>query len=329
MHDTVDDVLATVQPAAGHNQCAVLPPSGRQFEISCGRQRATIVEVGGGVREYQVAGRAVLDPYPVDAMADGAHGAPLVPWPNRIRDGRYTFDGVEHRLPLTEPETGNAIHGLLRWRSWRMREVTGHRLMMGTRLHPMPGYPFDLDVRIEYRLGSGGLVVTTTARNVGSTPCPYGFGQHPYLSPGAGRVEACTLRLEGATRIVTDERGLPTGREPVDGTPFDFRSGIELRALEVDSAFTDLARDSDGRAWARLTGPDGCTAALWVDQTFPYLEIFTGDTLAPDRRRRGLGCEPMTCPPNAFADGIGVVRLEPEASITTSWGVRLDGTEET
>jgi aldose 1-epimerase len=305
------------------------PPSGRQFLIACGVQRATIVEVGGGIREYEVGGRPVLDPYPVDAMADGAHGAPLVPWPNRLRDGRYRFDGVDHHLPLTEPEKGNAIHGLLRWRSWRPVEVSAHRLVMAARLHPLPGYPFDLDVRIEYRLGACGLVVTTTSRNLGATACPYGLGQHPYLSPGGGCVDEGRLRLEAATRIITDERGLPIGREPVAGTPFDFRAGAALGALAVDSPFTDLTRDRDRRAWARLTGPDGCTVALWVDEHFPYIEVFTGDTLGPARRRRGLGCEPMTCPPNALADGVDVVRIEPEASTTTSWGVRLDGREET
>jgi aldose 1-epimerase len=302
---------------------AVAPPSGRQYEIACGEQRATIVEVGGGIRTYEVAGRPVLDPYPAEAMADGAHGAPLLPWPNRMRDGRYRFEGVDHQVPLTEPDRGTAIHGLLRWRAWRPIEVNGHRVVMGIRLHPMPGYPFALDVRVAYRVGTHGLEVATTATNVGGNACPYGSGQHPYLSPGSGLIDDCALHLDADTRITTDERGLPTGREPVAGTSFDFRGGLRLGEMEVDSAFTDLARDAEGRAWARLAAPDGRTAALWVDRHHPYLEIFTGDTLAPDRRRRGLGCEPMTCPPDAFTSATDVVRLEPGQSITTSWGAFL------
>jgi aldose 1-epimerase len=73
----------------------------------------------------------------------------------------------------------------------------------------------------------------------------------------------------------------------------------------------------------RLTGPDGRSAELWVDEHHPIFEIFTGDTLRPDRRRQGLGVEPMTCPPNAFQTGEGVVRLEPGQTVTTRWGVRL------
>jgi aldose 1-epimerase len=299
------------------------PPSGMQVELSCGEQRATIVEVGGGIREYEVAGRPVLDPYPADAIADGAHGAPLVPWPNRLRDGRYRFDGAEHQVPLTEPERGTAIHGLLRWRAWRVIEANGHRAVMGIRLHPMPGYPFTLDARIEYRLGTHGLEVTTTATNLGDSDCPYGCGQHPYLSPGTGTIDDCSLQLDAATRIVTDERGLPTGREPVADTPFDFRNGRRLGEQQVDSAFTDLARDRDGRAWARLAAADGTTVELWVDEKNPYIEIYTGDTLAPHRRRRGLGCEPMTCPPDAFNSGHDLRRLRPGESTTSQWGVRL------
>ena len=92
-------------------------PSGKQYEIRFGDQRATIVEVGGGVRAYAVAGRPVLDPYPEEAMCDGAHGAPLIPWPNRLGDGRYRFDGVDYQVALSEPGKCNAIHGFLRWRS--------------------------------------------------------------------------------------------------------------------------------------------------------------------------------------------------------------------
>ena len=305
-----------------------IPPSGAQFEISAGDQRATIVEVGGGVRAYTCGDRAVLDPYPVDAICDGARGAPLVPWPNRLADGRYRFEGSDYQLALTEPEKHNAIHGLLRWRPWQPLHLAPDQVVMGTRLFPLPGYPFALDVQVDYTVthtgADTGLTVRTTATNLGDEPCPYGCGHHPYLSPGRGLVDDCVLELAGATRILTDdERQLPTGIEAVEGTQFDFRGGRALGGLEVDFAFTDLDRDAEGRAWTRLTGPDGHTSELWVDQTYPIVEIFTGDTLAPNRRRRGLGTEPMTCPPNAFRTGQQVIVLQPDESMVTTWGARL------
>src|SRR6202035_2805734 len=111
-------------------------PSGEQFELNSGMQRAVIVEVGAGVREDAVAGREVLQPYGIEEMCDGAHGAPLIPWPNRLADGRYQFDGIDHQLDLSEPPKHNAIHGLLRWRSWQASERESNRVVMSTRLHP-------------------------------------------------------------------------------------------------------------------------------------------------------------------------------------------------
>ncbi len=300
------------------------PPSGKQFEITFEAQRATVVEVGGGIREYADGGRPVLDPYAIDAVCDGGRGAPLIPWPNRLGDGRYAFDGVEHQVPLSEPSLHNAIHGLLRWRPWQLRDRSPARIVVGARLHPMSGYPFDLDAEISYELGADGLTVRTTATNAGDRTLPYGSGQHPYLSPGAGIVDACTLRLDAETRITTDlARQLPTGSEPVSGTAFDFRVARQIGATRLDDAFTDLVRDEDGRAWARLTGSDGRTAALWVDATYSVLQVFTGDTLGEHRRRHGLAAEPMTCPADAFRSGTGLIRLEPGATTTATWGALL------
>jgi len=299
-------------------------PSGHQFEIVHGDQRATIVEVGGGVRTYVVGDRDVLDPYPLGSMRDGAHGAVLVPWPNRLADGRYRFDGVDHQVALTEPSKDNAIHGFLMWRSWSALEHESSRVVMGTRLHPMMGYPFNLELRVTYQLDDGGLTVTTDATNVGAEPCPYGCGQHPYLSPGSGLIDDCVLELSADTRIVTDDvRQLPVETEAVDGTAFDFRRGKVLGALQIDFPFRELSRDEEGRAWVRLSAPDGNRAELWVGETYPIIEIYTGDTLDPKRRRRGLGTEPMTCAPNAFSSGDGLVRLTPGDTFTTTWGARL------
>lgn len=299
-------------------------PSGEQFEISFGGQRATIVEVGGGIRQYEVEGRAVLDPYPESDLCDGAHGAPLIPWPNRLADGRYTFDRVRYQVPLTEPEKDNAIHGFLMWRPWRAVEQEPERVVMAAALHPLKGYPFGLELRIAYELSGSGLTVTTTAENTGASACPFGHGQHPYLSPGEGLIDDCSLHLAGRTRISTDsKRQLPKGRYPVAGSEYDFLDSRNLGTTGIDFAFTDLDRDGDGLAWTRLTGTDGACASIWVDRSYPFVETYTGDTLAPARARRGLGTEPMTCAPDAFNSGDGLIRLEPGESFTGSWGALL------
>jgi aldose 1-epimerase len=300
-------------------------PSGEQFELVHGDQRVTIVEVGGGIRQYAVGDRPVLDPYPAESMCDGAHGMPLIPWPNRVRDGRYSLDGREYQLPLTEPEAANAIHGLLRWRSWRALERDRDRVVVGTRLHPMQGWPFPLDVAIAYSLDDGGLTVQTSVTNIGSGVCPFGSGQHPYLSAGPGRkLDECRLHLRAGTRILTDpHRQLPTGTEPVPGTDLDFRTPRMLQGICLDDPFTDLERDADGLARVGLSGPDGHTVELWCDSSYTVIQLYTGDTLATPRRRLGLAAEPMTCPPNALQSGEGLLRLDPGRTHVSRWGVRL------
>jgi aldose 1-epimerase len=298
-------------------------PSGEQFGIAHGDQRAVIVEVGGGIRCYDVGARSVLDPYAEEATSDGGHGTPLIPWPNRLGDGRYNFDGADQQLPITEPKLGNAIHGLLRWQPWRATAHEGDRVTVAAKVAPQTGYPFALDVRIDYSLGEDGLTVRTTARNAGDRACPFGSGQHPYLSPGSGFVDECRLEFAARTRILTDERQLPSGREAVAGGPFDFAQGRPIGEAKIDDAFTDLARGGDGYATVRLTGPDGGTVELWADDTYSVIQLYTGDTLAPARQRLGLAAEPMTCPANAFQTGEGLIRLDPGESVTSVWGVRL------
>jgi aldose 1-epimerase len=176
----------------------------------------------------------------------------------------------------------------------------------------MQGYPSLLDVEVDYTLDGDGLTVTTTATNAGVRPCPYGAGQHPYLSPEVGLIDQCTLQPEAGARIVTDdERQLPIGAEAVYRASYDFREPRLLGATTVDFTFTDVVGDTEGRAWARLRGTDGRQAELWVDEHYPIIEFYTGDSLVPERRRKGLGTEPMTCPPNAFASGDRLIRLDP------------------
>ena len=119
----------------------MIAPSGEQFEITAADQRAVIVEVGGGLRSYSAGGRELLDGYGADEMCTSGRGQVLIPWPNRLQDGSYEFEGRRHRLPLTEPDTQNAIHGLVRWASWTAAEREPHRVVMEHALHPAAGLP--------------------------------------------------------------------------------------------------------------------------------------------------------------------------------------------
>jgi aldose 1-epimerase len=257
-------------------------------------------------------------------MCDAGHGAPLIPWPNRLEDGRYRFDGRAYQLALSEPERRNAIHGLLRWRPWQVVSHGADRVTMGTCLFPTPGYPFSLKVQIEYRLGANGLTVTMRAWNVGESDLPYACGQHLYLSAGGGYIDDCELRFAAGTRILADpERQLPVGQEPVVDSAYDFGAARRIGKTRIDFAFGDLERDEEGRARACLTGVDGRQVELWAGRAFGYLQVYTGDGLESDRRRMSLAVEPMTCPPNGLKTGEQIVRLHPGESWEGCWGVRV------
>lgn len=296
-------------------------PSGDQIEIRAGEQRVVVVTVGAGLRTYTAAGRDVLDGYDEHEMATAGRGQVLIPWPNRLEDGSYEFAGERHQLPLTEPSTGNAIHGLVRWVAWTVVERDDDRVALAHTLHPQPGYPFSLELEIEYALGEAGLRVTTTATNVGPSACPYGCGAHPYLTLGTPTVDSIVLRAPGRNVTHFDERGLPLDTGPVDGTDYDFREPRAIGTTKLDNAYTDLARDADGLARVELRRPDGAgSLSLWLDESYPYLQLFTGDPL-PSVNRRSIAVEPMTCAPNAFRSGEGVRVLEPGSSMTSTWGI--------
>jgi aldose 1-epimerase len=280
-----------------------------------------VSETGGGLRTYTAGGHDVLDGYRPGEPVRSGRGQVLIPWPNRLEDGIYEFDGRSYQLPLTEPERGNAIHGLVRSAQWHEAEQEGERVMMEHALRPQPGYPFSLDLHVEYRLGAEGLRVETTATNVGAEACPYGAGAHPYVTVGTPTVDEAVLQIPAPTLLDSDGRGLPTGQASVAGTEHDFRAPRPLGATVLDHCFTDLERDEDGIARVRLHDPKtGRTVRVWVDGSYPYLMVFTGDPL-PDVNRRSLAVEPMTCPPNAFRTGEAVIRLKSGESATGAWGI--------
>jgi aldose 1-epimerase len=295
--------------------------SGHQYDIAAGPYRATITEQGGGLRALSHDGTPLILSYSADEHAPAAFGQLLAPWPNRIDRGRYSYEGTAHELDINERELDTAIHGLVRWDAWTAGAHERHRVMLGHRLLGRPGYPFRLDLSVEYELGADtGLIVRMSAYNAGDRPAPYAQGAHPYLTVGR-RIDECTARLPGDSYLPVDGRDLPDG-PPADvaGTPFDYRTPRRLGAVQINNAYTALDRDAAGRAWARLSDGDR-EVALWADAAFPWLEVYTGDGVPGDGRRMGLAVEPMSCPPNAFTTGHDVTDLKPGRTTTGSWGI--------
>src|SRR5262249_47784799 len=192
--------------------------SGDQIVLELGAQRAVVATVGATLREYEVAGRAVLDGFLADQVCPGGRGQLLAPWPNRVADGRYSFAGQRYQLPIDEPGLGHAIHGLSRWSGWRVEHRAADVARLRLSLPARPGYPFEVELAVQYRLTRDGLVVDLQATNTGSEPCPFGAGAHPYFTFPGTRVDAIELCVRAEEWLEVDERSIPRARRPVEGS---------------------------------------------------------------------------------------------------------------
>jgi aldose 1-epimerase len=298
------------------------PLSGTQYSIAHGDYSTTIASVGASLRELTFAGRNLVVPFGADELRPKYRGATLAPWPNRVADGKYSFGGDALQLPLTEPERGNALHGLVAWLDFDLVVQSSAEVSLEAVIEPQAGYPWRVLVSVANRLSDSGLATTVTATNLAATPAPFGTAPHPYLVAGPGRVDDWTLELPAATVLqVTPDRLIPTALENVASAGFDWRIPRPVGGTFIDHAFSDLSRDESGAATVRLLSGDNGVEMTWGAEC-PWVQVHTADLPDAALSRRGLAVEPMTCPPDAFNSATDLVVLEPGASTSASWTIR-------
>src|SRR5690606_9420982 len=219
-------------------------------------------------------------------------------------------------------------------------------------LPAQPGYPWTLSLRTTWELSDAGLSAEHWVTNLAGEPAPFGFSVHPYLQVPGVPVADLRLRVPARTRLLTDSRLLPIGAAKIEGTEWDFTSARRIGDLVLDTAFGSVLPEPDGgsavtvsapdgtglRLWAdasfgcgsglpgavggaagTVSAPDGTGLRLWADASFGWWQVFTGDTLPGERRRRSVAVEPMTCPPDAFRSGRDLVTLEPAETWHATW----------
>lgn len=300
-------------------------PTGAQWLLSHGDQRAVVVEVGGGLRTYAVGGQDVVAGFGAHQQVLHGRGQTLMPWPNRVRDGRYTVDGVEQQLPITEVARHNASHGLVRWALWELLAQEPGRVEVRYRLHPQPGWLWNLDLRQVYQLDDAGLRVSVSAQNLSPTAAPFGFAAHPYVATHGASPAEVTLQIPADTYVTVDpQRLLPTGEASVVGTAYDFRAARALgQPRLLDTAYTDLARQ--GQRWQVRVGMPGRTVEVWGGPGLDWVQVFSEKVSLPvaGANSPGIAVEPMSCPADAFNSGRDLVWIEPGGTWRAQWGMAL------
>ncbi|WP_324651248.1 aldose 1-epimerase [Georgenia sp. H159] len=306
-----------------------------------GGEPTVIVRHGGTRLEVALAGATVLrwststpDGGTVELAAGYASAAELernlsgafaimAPFANRLRGGRYTFDGSEYDLrPEMHPQDTEVIHGLVRRARWRLDGVdtSGElaALTLSTTIRPEQhaGYPFALDLEVVFRFGGQRLGAELRARNVGPTDAPVVLGWHPYLTlPGHETVNGLRLTVPARTRVAVDEQLIPlAGEEAYREVDDDGASWDPLDDTRLDTAFLLAQTDGVASTWLRspMTGRS-IEVRQRADQA-PVMHVFTADTL-PGKERQSIALEPVSAVADAFnrEEWDDRVRLAPAA----------------
>jgi aldose 1-epimerase len=300
-----------------------IDPTGEQIALrregARGEVTAHIAQVGASLRGLAVGGVDLVARYPEGERTPSASGIVLVPWPNRVRDGRWTQRGETSQLAISEPKHGNASHGLLRFTAYGI-EAGEAEATLSAVIHPQTGYLFTLATSVTYALVDDGIEVTHRIRNAGAEEAPVALGTHPFFRIGGVETADLSLTVPGGTWFEVDDRMLPVAEHEVDART-DLRGGVRLGEVSLDRAYGALERDEDGLVRTRLTAPDGRTLTVWQGEGLDYVQAFT--TTNYPGHPLAVAIEPMTAPADALNSGQGLRWLAPGEEWTLRWGASL------
>ncbi len=303
-----------------------------EIQLTFERQRAWLSPWGASLRRYAVVNADggetdIVWGYSGGANKKGGQGDVLIPFPGRVAEGRYSFDGQTLQLERNDKEGPNAIHGFVRALPWAVQQAGPSEVTFEVRLDAATygprGYPFSLVIEVRYRLDVQGLICTFSVQNVGRSAAPVGVGFHPYFTVGTPQVGLAEVKIPATGYLEFNERLVPTGRVlDARGTEWDFRQYRAVGSRRFNHCYLGLERGPDGLATASLRHPaTGATIDVVMDEAFSAIVVYTGDAIA-DAPRRALAIEPMTCATDAFNHPEwGLTRLLPDGTFTGRYRV--------
>lgn len=294
------------------------------LRIACstdsGEVSAVISPKGAGLHALQVHGRTVMPLDTQDGRTRWYSGHTLAPWPNRMRDGEWVFEGSALAAPVNDGK-GNALHGLVAQRDFEIVEQGPDAVTLECLLGGDAVYPFAVRVRVTYTVDADGLTCAFGGRNESGKRVPFAIGTHPFFP----FTDDCTITINAANAFVVDQRLLPTG-DLVDLGQWHAQSGvpIPMSTFVVDDCFTTLARDTAGIAHTLVTYPDGFATDVWQDAGLPNTVIFVTHAFEwSDGSTNAVAIEPQTTPTDSFNSGTDLTWLAPGEELSVRWGVTV------
>lgn len=309
------------------------PTPDTEISLSFEHQRAVVSPWGASLRRYFLVERDggetdIVWGYSGGAHKKGGQGDVLIPFPGRVAEGRYSFDGQVLQLQRNDKEGPNAIHGFVRTLPWTTQPAESNQVGFDVHLDAATygprGYPFSLAIRVTYGLDVQGLSCSFAVQNVGRQAAPLGVGFHPYFTVGTALVDEVDVKIPATGYLEFNERLVPTGKViDAKGTEWDYRDYRRVGGRRFNHCYVELERNAAGMATASLRHQGtGRTIDIVMDRSFSAIVVYTGDAIA-DAPRRALAIEPMTCATDALNHpGWGLKRLLPDETFTGRYFVK-------
>ncbi|HKK75398.1 MAG TPA: hypothetical protein VJ953_10020 [Saprospiraceae bacterium] len=286
----------------------------------------SIVPAQGGIMlDLRFQGISLIDGYQTPAELDAnkwGKSVLLYPFPNRLKDGKYRWNGESYQFPINDKGTNNALHGLGATQGMNIKKVLTDEdrgtlccqyIDQGNHEY----YPFPFTFCAIFSISETDFEVDLQVTNNSKTAIPFGFGWHPYFSLSE-KIEDSWLQLPELDMVGIDQRMIPTGKRYA----FDeFAHGKKIGQTVLDNCFAIPATE-DGKLHLQLKGEKG-TINYWQEageQQYKFVQLFTPPM------RHSIAIEPMTCNVDAFNNGDGLLEVAPDETLNARFGFSFEAT---
>ena len=278
-------------------------------------------ELGGAILAYHVKLNSQFIPILRNASkAKSVHESccfPLVPYSNRIRHGKFSWQNKSITLPLNHPPEKHSLHGHGWQLPWDVIEHTENSVTLQYHFNAAD-WPFSYTAQQVFTLEGTSLSISLSLINTSNNTMPAGLGLHPYFS----LTDNTTIKCVAQQMWVTDDECMPTTL--VDAPKALVSNGkLLIKGSHLDNAFTGFTGE------ATITWPEWqAQANISTSENCRFMVLYSPENKHSPENENFFCFEPVThCTDaiNLSQQGVkntGIVSLEPHEKMTVS--MRID-----